>query len=189
MRELKRQLFGALLVILTMTLVIAAAVNFQQQRKFRIPEDGVTWVERFEKSLQPDAAPRPAVVAYHIQPASPAGKAGIREGDVLRRIHSARIDSATEVTRVLVGIGAWTKADYFVERIDPRAGRGNLPVEIKLVVVVGEYSPPAILYYQYLVGAAYLFVGLFVYFRRGAAEKAIHFFLLCLASFVLFTFH
>ena len=189
MLELKRQFFGALLVILTMALVIAAAVNFQQQKKFRIPEDGVTWVERLEKPILPSAAPRPAVVAYHVQPASPADKAGIREGDVLRRIHSARIDTATEVARVLVGIGAWTKADYFVERIDPRAGRGNLPVEIKLVVVVGEYSPSTILYYQYLVGAAYLFVGLFVYFRRGAAEKAIHFFLLCLASFVLFTFH
>ena len=35
----------------------------------------------------------------------------------------------------------------------------------------------------------YLAIGLFVYFRRGSAPRALHFFLLCLASFVLSTFH
>ena len=172
-----------------MALVIVAAINFQQQKKFRIPEDGVTWVERFEKPSQPGANPRQSVVAYHVQPASPADKAGIREGDVLRRMQTVRIGTATEVARVLVSLGAWTKADYFLERIDPRQDRGNVPVEIKLVVVVGEYAAPSIVYYEDLVGVAYLFVGLFVFFRRGDAQKAIHFFVLCLASFVLYTFH
>ena len=32
----------------------------------------------------------------------------------------------------------------------------------------------------------YLAIGLFVYFRRGNAPRALHFFLLCLASFILF---
>ena len=39
--------------------------------------------------------------------------------------------------------------------------------------------------YQYLVGFAYLIIGLFVYFRRGSAHKARHFYILCLASFHL----
>ncbi|HKA00918.1 MAG TPA: ATP-binding protein [Candidatus Solibacter sp.] len=43
--------------------------------------------------------------------------------------------------------------------------------------------------YQYLVGSAYLVIGLFVYFRRGSAHKARHFYILCLASFVSLCFH
>ena len=39
------------------------------------------------------------------------------------------------------------------------------------------------------MGAVYLAIGLFVYFRRGSAPRALHFFLLCLACFVLSTFH
>src|SRR5439155_6128337 len=45
------------------------------------------------------------------------------------------------------------------------------------------------LIYQYLVGSAYLVIGLFVYFRRGSARKARHFYILCLASFVSLCFH
>src|SRR5260370_11234286 len=40
-----------------------------------------------------------------------------------------------------------------------------------------------------MVGAAYLIIGLFVYFRRGSAHKAQHFYVLCLASFVFLCFH
>ncbi len=43
--------------------------------------------------------------------------------------------------------------------------------------------------YQYLVGFAYLIIGLFVYFRRGSAQKAQHFYILCLASFIFLCSH
>ena len=43
--------------------------------------------------------------------------------------------------------------------------------------------------YQYAVGFAYLIIGLFVYFRRGSAHKAQHFYIFCLASFIFFCFH
>ena len=197
-RELKRQLIGALLVILTMAAVVAAAVNFQQQKKFRIPEDGVTWVDRFEPAAKPDGKLRPAVVAFYVEPEGPGAKAGIKNGDVLRLIRpvtvpgadpspGTHIDSAMEVTRVLIGFGAWQKAVYVIERVDPRPDRDPTPVPIQ--VLIGEHAPSTLLYYQYLVGAAYLSIGLFVYFRRGDADKAIHFYVLCLASFILSTFH
>ncbi len=44
-------------------------------------------------------------------------------------------------------------------------------------------------YYQYAVGFAYLAIGLFVYYRRTSAAKSLHFFLLCLVSFVACCFH
>ena len=181
-----------------MAAVVAAAVNFQQHRKFRLPEDGVTWIDRLEPASQPASKPRPAVVAFYVEPEGPGAKAGIKAGDVLRRIRpvsptgsepspGTRIDSAIEVTQVLVGFGAWKKAEYVIERVDPRPEREVAPVEVQ--VLIGERVASNVLYYQYLVGAVYLFSGLFVYFRRGDADKAIHFYVLCLASFVLSTFH
>ena len=46
MQELRRQFAGGLIVILTIAAVIAAGINFQQQGRFHLPEDGVTWVDR-----------------------------------------------------------------------------------------------------------------------------------------------
>ena len=45
MKELKTQLANALLVVLTVAAVIAAGVNFQQQSRYHLPDDGVTWAE------------------------------------------------------------------------------------------------------------------------------------------------
>jgi hypothetical protein len=59
MRELRQQLTNALLMIVTVAAVVAAAINFQQQSKFHMPDDGVTWVDRqvAGESL-PEALPR-----------------------------------------------------------------------------------------------------------------------------------
>jgi PAS domain S-box-containing protein len=40
-----------------------------------------------------------------------------------------------------------------------------------------------------MVGLCYLAIGLFIYFRRGSAYKARHFYVFCLASFVFCCFH
>ncbi len=39
------------------------------------------------------------------------------------------------------------------------------------------------------MGVTYLAIGLFVYFRRGSAHKAQHFYVFCLTSFIFCTFH
>jgi two-component system, NtrC family, sensor kinase len=190
-RELKRQFAGGLIVILTIAAVIAAGINFQQQRKFRLPEDGVTWVDREGKAgTTPGGQPiiRNNVVALHVVKGGPADRAGVVEGDILRRVESVGVTTAAEVAEILVGMGVWKKVDYFVERPYKRDGVEIL-LELRSTVYVAEHAPSDAVYYQYFVGAAYLFVGLFVFFRRGDAHKALHFYLLCLASFVLYTFH
>ena len=62
-------------------------------------------------------------------------------------------------------------------------------MEFKAAVVIGREPLDPAVSYQYLVGAAYLMIGLFVYFRRGSAHKALHFYIFCLASFIFFCFH
>ncbi len=95
-------------------------------------------------------------------------------------INGVPIENAANVTQVLVRIGSWSKAVYHITR------RG---VDFDTTVIVGEVPLDPAVTYQYLVGLAYLVIGLFVYFRRGSAQKARHFYVLCLASFVFLCFH
>src|SRR5579864_1443401 len=172
MKELKQQFVSALLVVLTVAAVIAAAINFQQQSRFRLSDDGITWIDRGTDPAH--------VIALYVAPGSPGQKAGLREGDVLVSIEGVGIDHALEATQVLTRLGAWRKAQYKVRR------NGD---ELPASVIIGEAERDSTLFYQYAVGAVYLAIGLFVYFRRRSAPRALHFFLLCLASFIMSAFH
>ncbi|HUS05413.1 MAG TPA: ATP-binding protein [Bryobacteraceae bacterium] len=178
MKELKNQFANALLVILTVAAVVSAFINFQQNfqsdKKFHLAEDGVTWVDRSP------ASGGPSVIALHIRPGSTGDNAGLRSGDKLLKINGVQIRNSLDVPQILVGIGPWRPSEYVIER------QG---VEIKPKVIVGERVPEYSISFQYLVGLAYLLIGLFVYFRRGNAAKSLHFLILCLVSFVLSCFH
>ena len=47
-QELKFQFSTAILTIVTLAAGVAAFINFQQQERFRLPDDGVIWVDRQE---------------------------------------------------------------------------------------------------------------------------------------------
>lgn len=169
MTDLKGQFVSVIFVVLTMAAVICAGINFQQQLRFKLPEDGVTWVDRANR-----------IEALHVERDSPAENAGIRVGDVLVRINGMRIDNAIEVTQVLVRLGTYNSMEYLFRRHG---------VEAKAKVIIGEAVPDSARFYQYIIGIAYLAIGLFVHFRRLDAPKARHFYILCLVSFILCCFH
>ena len=150
-QELKFQLSTAILTILTLAAGVSPFINFQQQH-FRLPEDGVIWVDRHA-----------SVEALYVKPGSPGLNAGIHQGDRLLDIGGVKIEQATDVAKVLVRIGAWSRAKYRVQ------SRG---VELTATLVVAEQPLDRAILYQYAVGTAYLIIGLFVYFRRGSAHKA-----------------
>jgi two-component system NtrC family sensor kinase len=169
-QELRFQLSTAILTIITLGAFFAAAINFDQQRKFRLPEDGVIWVNR--------AA---GVEALVVRQGSAAAKAGIRVGDRLKSIDGVPITSDVKVAQVLATIGSWAKADY-------RLNRGGL--DLPASTVYTEEAPrDRAMFYLDAVGLSYLAIGLFVYYRRGSAHKARHFYIFCLASVVLCCFH
>ena len=169
-QELKFQLSTAILTILTLAAGVAAVINFQQQHRFRLPDDGVVWVDRSG-----------GVEALYVSKGSGGSNAGVHPGDRLVSINGVRIENASSVTQVLVRIGSWSKAAY---RLSQRGVEVDIPS-----VIVGEVPLDLAVTYQYLVGFAYLVIGLFVYFRRGSAQKASHFYVLCLSSFVFLCFH
>ncbi|MBV8819594.1 MAG: PAS domain S-box protein, partial [Acidobacteriaceae bacterium] len=174
MKDLRAQFVSALLFILTVAAVSCAVINFHQQSVYHLPDDGVTWVDR-------KAADRKdAVVALYVEKRSQAENAGIRAGDQLLSIAGTDIQRAVNVPEILGRIPLWSKIDYVIRRSG---------VDVKKPVIVGEAVPDSAIYYQYFVGFIYLLIGLFVYYRRVSAPRSVHFYTLCLTSFVLSCFH
>ncbi|HML15831.1 MAG TPA: ATP-binding protein [Bryobacteraceae bacterium] len=173
MKELKQQLVSALLVIVTVAAVIAAAINFQQQSRYHLPDDGVTWIDQIHGDTN-------RVVAAYVAPGSAGEKAGIHTGDALVSIEGVPIEHAVDATEILARLGSWKKAEYKILH-------GG--VEVPANVIVAESERDSTIFYLYAVGAVYLAIGFFVYLRRRTASRWLHFFLLCLASFVMSTFH
>ena len=168
-KDLKGQFVSALLIILTVAAVSCAIINFRQQSLFHLPDDGVTWVDRDGK-----------VVALHVQRGAGVENAGIRAGDILVRIQGLTIRKSTDVPEALSRFPLWSKVNYTYRR------KGQ---EVQAPVIIGENVPDSAIYYQYAVGFLYLLIGLFVYYRRVNAPRAVHFFVLCLSSFILCCFH
>jgi hypothetical protein len=169
LQELKFQLSTAILTILTLAASVGAVVNFGQYNRFHLPDDGVIWVDRAG-----------GVEALDVTAHGSGDKAGIHPGDRLERIQLSPIKRALDVPQVLARLGAWSRATYTVVH-------GGVAVDA--TVIVGEVPHNPAVLYQYVLGGAYLLIGLFVYFRRGSAQKAQHFYILCLTSFATFSLH
>jgi two-component system, NtrC family, sensor kinase len=173
LQELKFQVSTAVLTVITVAAIVAAVLNFGQLGKFHLADDGATWVEEPVNG-------HAAVVAYRVAAGGGAERAGIRKGDILAKINNGAVRTAVDVPQILLGVGPWNRAEYLIER------KGVL---VPVKVIIGEAAHDSALYFQYFVGAAYLLIGLFVYFRRGSAHKAQHFFIYCLVSFIFSCFH
>src|SRR6185503_20285954 len=79
--------------------------NLDEQYHFRLPDDGVIWVNRSG-----------GVQALNVPAASPGGRAGIHDGDWLTEINGVEIENSLDVPKALAGLGAWRNATYLVVR-------------------------------------------------------------------------
>ncbi len=175
MSESRTQFAGTLLLVITVAAAIAAILSLQHLRSYPLHDDGVTWIDR----TLPGG--KTAVSAAYVAPGGPGGNAGIRTGDQLVRIESFEIKSALDVPKALWRISLTFPARYTLRRNGIEFQKQN--------VFVRAAPRDTALYYQYVVGFAYLAIGLFVYFRRTSAAKALHFYVLCLCSAIAYTFH
>ena len=80
-REFQVRFTAGLLILLTTAAVILAWINFQKERDFQIPSDGVWWVEQ-----SGDRGGKGGLIADRVEPNGPGDKAGIRAGDHLTSI-------------------------------------------------------------------------------------------------------
>lgn len=173
--ESRRQFAGTLLLILTIAAIIAAILSFDHLRTYPLHDDGVTWVDKVGGGSQNH------VVAAYVSGGGPGDKAGIRVGDELVSIDTFAIKRALDVPQALWQIPLWGQTKYMLRR-------GGIEFQKDNIIIQAAARDSAV-YYQYAVGFAYLAIGLFVYYRRTSAAKSLHFFLLCLASFIASCFH
>jgi PAS domain S-box-containing protein len=110
----------------------------------------------------------------------PAERAGIREGDRLEAINGKPIKQGLDAVREIFHAGVSSQATYQLQR------KGE-EFQTKLVLAP-QASSKSLGDYLELVGLLYLFIGTFILFRRWTAPKSLHFYIFCLASFVLYSF-
>jgi two-component system NtrC family sensor kinase len=164
------RLGAVVLALLTVAAVIFGVLNFQQRLLFDVPDDGVAWLD----------SPH-GVQALYITPSSPAEHAGLKTGDLLLAINGTPIRRAVDVSPRLWAGGVWSQVHYQLER-------GGSRFETPMVLVPAP-KPVTIENYLRIVGLFYLFIGLFIFVRRWNAARAVHFYIFCLVSFTLFSFH
>src|SRR6266850_340846 len=99
----------------------------------------------------------------------------------LLNFNGAHVTRATEVARRLDRAGLWTQVRY-------KLSRNGEEFETPLVTAPAE-KPLATENYLRVVGLLYLFIGLFIFIRRWNAPRAVHFYVFCLVSFILWSFH
>lgn len=158
------------LAILSVALLVCGVINYEQQGKVQLPDDGVSWLDSAE-----------GVKAWIVTPNGSGYRAGVREGDLLKAIDGRAMAHAADAVQAIFDSGLWSKATYELER------QGQ-PFETT-VVITAQSDSRSIRGYLELVGLLYLGIGAFILVRRWSAPRSLHFYLFCLASFVLYTFH
>ena len=170
MKENLRVRVGAVVLALaTLAAVIFAWLNFVQRSRYDIVDDGVAWTD------SPNG-----IEAWKVAAESPASMAGIRSGDVLLAINEAPVPSAANVARRLYRAGLWTQLRY-------KLSRNGEEFETRLITTPAQ-KPLHVENYLRFVGLLYLFIGLFIFIRRWNAPRAVHFYVFCLVSFILYSF-
>jgi two-component system NtrC family sensor kinase len=170
MKQSFRVSLGAVVLALaTLAAVIFAILNFDQRARFESPDDAAVWRDTDR-----------GVEAWRVSANGPAARAGIRQGDLLLEIGGQPVTRALDVTKRVWRAGLWSQLRYKVER------DGDL-FETPVVIAPAEKPVSAESYFR-VVGLIYLFIGIFIFVRRWNAPRAVHFYVFCLVSFVLYTF-
>jgi two-component system NtrC family sensor kinase len=164
-----------LLAGFTLAAAVLASLNFTKEGSFPLPTDQVSWVE----------APG-GLGAQRVLKNGPGDQAGIRAGDLLTaaklsggRGASVPTPRMSSLTRQWFAAGVWGRVDYFLVR-------SGIPIHASVILAEADRSQIQGLR---LIALVYLSIGLYVLFRRWTAPRATHFFIFCLASFVLYSFN
>jgi PAS domain S-box-containing protein len=161
------------LAILTAATMAFAFINFQKERVFPKPYDGVWWMEK--------SGPKGTIIeARGVMGGGPGDNAGIKPGDRLLAINDQPVTRISEVEREKSRAGMWSKARYEVEH-------HGVTVEVPSVILVDTDN--SLNQGKRLIALIYLGIGLYVLFRRWTAPKSTHFYIFCLVSFILYSFH
>ncbi len=167
-RDLQTRFFAVFLALLSVAAIVFAWINFQKEREFSAPYDGVWWVE--------DGG---HLRAARVDVDGPGQKAGIKLGDHLVAVDGRNVSNVGSLERQLYRVGVWSKATYSLVR-------QGVSLEAPLILVPADRSLYGGLR---LIALVYLGIGMYVLLRRWTAPKSTHFYVFCLVSFIFYSFH
>jgi len=172
--NLYNRVVATLLAIATVAVGLFAVFNLQQEGQYQQPDDGVTWTESPSRVL-------PGLIAIDVRSGSPGAQAGVEPGDLLTAVNDKTIEIGADLDRELKHTGVFGQANYEIIR------RGiSLDAPVAVIPIPADRTLPNL---TRVIGLVYLAIGIYVLFRRWTAPRATHFYIFCLASFVLNTFH
>ncbi len=170
------RILAVALAAFTLAACVLAGLNVSAEAGYSVPTDGIWWTE----------VPG-GLCAQQVPSDSPGQRAGIRVGDILQSVDEHATPRVSAFTRQIFRVGTYGKAVYAIARpathcqLQPNST--HFPVQVYL-----ELTDRSINYGLRLIALVYLLIGLYVLFRRWTAPKSTHFFVFCLASFVLYAF-
>src|ERR1700722_18336654 len=157
-----------LLAGFTVAAAILASLNFAKEGSYALPTDLVHWSEASG-----------GLKAQRVLKDGPGDRAGIRAGDLLISANSVPTPRISFLTRQWGTAGVYGKVDYLLVR-------SGVAIHAFVYLDKTDRSRDQGLR---LIALVYLSIGLYVLFRRWTAPRATHFYVFCLASFVLFSFN
>src|SRR6202140_1260524 len=166
-RESQARFVAVLLFLMTVAAVVFAGFNFQKEREFGVPDDGVWWVEHNGR-----------LVADRVDPAGPGAKAGIKSDDQLIAVNGQEIKNTPGLVRQLYNTGVWSKAPYSLIR-------QSVTVDSNVILAPADRS---LNFSLRLIALIYLGIGIYVLLRRWTGPGSTHFYVFCLVSFIAYSF-
>jgi two-component system NtrC family sensor kinase len=167
-RSFQTRITAVLLALFTGAAVLCAGFNLKQENEYQKPTDGVWWVE----------APG-GLLAQRVPDNTPGERAGVKAGDLLLSANEVpTLRWATLVEQI------WrTRAFNTIHYTLVRNG-----IRLPDVPVVLDQQDRSLYQGFRLIALVYLGIGLYVLLRRWTAPHSTHFYIFCLASFVLYSF-
>jgi two-component system NtrC family sensor kinase len=170
------RVLAIVLALATVAACVLAAMNFEHENGLDVPTDGVWWVEA-----------NGGLKAERVPASSPGHRAGIRTGDVLVSVNDRLTPRVASLGREMFHSGIWAHATYSILRPVPQSVDLNGATRLDIQVIL-EPKDRSINQGLRFIALVYLCIGIYVLFRRWTAPKSIHFYVFCLASFVLYSF-
>jgi two-component system NtrC family sensor kinase len=170
------RVLAIVLALATVAACVLAAMNFEHENGLDVPTDGVWWVEA-----------NGGLKAERVPSTSPGHRAGIRTGDVLVSVNDRLTPRVASLGREMFHSGIWAHATYAILRPVPQSVDLNGATRLDIQVIL-EPKDRSINQGLRFIALVYLCIGIYVLFRRWTAPKSIHFYVFCLASFVLYGF-
>jgi two-component system, NtrC family, sensor kinase len=166
-RESQARFVAVLLFLMTVAAVVFAGFNFEKERQFAVPDDGVVWIENDGH-----------LMAQGIDARGPGAKAGIKAGDMLVAVNGREIKDLPGLERQIFRNGVWSKAVYSL-------ARHGVSVDSTVILVPADRS---LNNWLRLIALIYLGIGIYVLLRRWTAPSSTHFYIFCLVSFIAYSF-